>query len=317
MRKAICISLMVLMILSICSCNIFMYDLTPNSSVNEQIVEVSVSFMYFWDVEDGRSFSVINEGDGYYSVDANGEWYRTRLRENDISKAEKTNAVECQESVTELFELAKATVFEYIDETDFFKDKDELKNYISSVQVRFADFSLVDGEECDVEYDAEQDAVFINKKYETLCAERMTYALICALMHETKARAGIDDPYPLIDRAVALMISDYTFTCPFEDCGDRCTYERNMLNQYGYVRLYLGCTKEDGIEAAFYGYDDILPIIPKDELDVFHSSLRNVGESEDDFESEDDIIIICNCVNQWIIEEKESNPLSGLYELIY
>ncbi len=296
MKKALFILIIIALLINTCSCA-FVTELFTKKTVNDLVIEYCESYVDLWGYTEGRSFSVVNEGNGKYSVDINGKRTDVYAEINDeVITVE--NIAECNERDLTFFEYAKKTVIEYIDENDFFAYKEVLKEYINSIPIKSADFST----DHDVEFDKEYQAVLVNRKYSNLCGERMVYALLYGLMKKTQEVANVTETYDLLEKVIASIISIYAYDNYNYDnfCDLDCVSNKNFaLNYTGYVYQYLGSGGYASIEACFYGYDEIQEFIPKDELDVYYICLHDVNTNENDRE------VVCNCINAWIIRAEE------------
>lgn len=278
MKKIFSSLLTILMVVSICSCS-------SNMNVDEDVIGSANSLFEMWDFEEGRTFSVVKNDQDIYHVDINGQELLFKVEKDYNIENAKSNITECDSEVLEVVKASKDKVINYINDSKILKDKEELVNYINNIPVKMADFAS----DKEAEYDYESDSIFINNKHrEDICEWAVAHEFICALSNKTNG--GVQNeryPHSLFNEVLRHNI----IVAMHLEIVDHCPSK--YLGQYNYVRMYLACVGIDGIEAYFYGYDEILERIPEAELDIFVDALEQVDYNEDA------VIIVCNCINEW------------------
>lgn len=283
MKKLFSILLIIGVLISVCSC-------TFNKNVDESLIETSNGILGTWTFEEGRTFSVVVDDNNIYHVDINGTEKLVEIEEKDIVENTKSNISECDLEVMEIVKASKNKVVDYINNSKILKDKEALVEHINNVVVKMADFSIDEA----AEYDSELNSIFINNKNRAdVCEWMIIHELVHALY--TKTNEGVENSKyqntlfneVLTDLITAEMEPEIIFEM-----------ESKYFSYYLWMYNYLGCVDFDGIEAYFYGYDKVLERIPEAELDVFVESLENENESEDA------VVILTNCINDWGLENK-------------
>ena len=282
MKKIIISLLMILVVISICSC-------TSNNTVDDTVMEISAIELDAWGLEEGRTFSVVIDNDGLYHVDINGREIVVQIEKDYNLENAKSNITECDSEIKEIARTSKEKVVNYINDSKILEDKEELVEYINNIPVLMADFANSEV----AEYDLESDSIFINNENRVdVCEWLIVHELVYALSQKTN---GTIEKGRYQDDLFNEVLTDI-ITAGIEPNGIE-VYESEYFAYHGYVYLYLGCVGIDGIEAYFYGYDEILEKIPEAELDIFVESLKYVNDSEDA------VIIVCNCINDWGLEK--------------
>ena len=286
MKKFISIVLLICMCIYICACTT-----ESNKNFDKQIIQTSNTMLEEWGLEEGRTFSVSLDRKDIYHIDINGEELLIKIEEDVNTFIEKTNRKEYSSKVVE---MSKKKIINYINDSDILKDKEELVQYINNLTFKTADFPA-DGDSPPAEYDYKEDVIFINnsfKKY--ICEWMLVHELVHALCQKTNG--GIENERYPFDRFNEVLTDVITASMnPKIKDGISSVYSQ----YYGWIYLYLGCVGIDGIEAYFYGYDEILSKIPEAELDIFVESVEALGSQMDA------IVIICNCINKWGLENMD------------
>ena len=282
MKKLFSSLLVIGILISMCSC-------TSNKTVDDKIIEISNGVLDVWGLEEGRTFSVVLDDQGIYHVDINGTEVLVEIEKDYIVENAKSNITECDSEVMEIAKASKDKVINYIKDSNILKDKDELVEYINNIPVQMADFAI-----CEViEYDSEYDSIFINNQSRAeVCEWLLIHEIMYALSQKTNG--GVENErysYSLFNEVLTDVIT--------AEMEPEITFEieSEYSDYFTWMYLYLGCVGIDGIEAYFYGYDDILQRIPETELDIFVELFEHVNNNEDA------IVILTNCINDWGLEK--------------
>lgn len=258
-----------------------------NVSVEEAILEKAEVAIEGFDLVQGQEFSVYLD-DGIYHININGDELLIKL-EKHIHDVAKSNTEELNSDLMTIVKKSREKVIEFIKQSKILKDKDKLMNYINGLNIQIADFSQNSGA---AEYDLHQDTIYINRIYkEDVCEWMVVHEYIHALCQKTNGgEQNLRYPYQLFNEALTDIIT--------AELNPRLSknIESGYKKYYEFIYLYLGCTGMEGLEAYFYGYDEILKSISGLELDIFVESIEQVEMQENA------IVIICNCINKWGLE---------------
>lgn len=282
MKKIFSILLIISLLFSMCACT------ASDLNYDDEIIQTSNSMLEEWGLEEGRTFSVTIDEQDIYHIDIDGYELLVKMESDLNERRQKTNT---EEYNSEVIGTAKEKVINYINNSGVLRDKEELVEYINNLSFKTADFS--DGEEAAAEYDLEEDVVFINNQYLDLVSEWMlVHELVHALCQKTNGGAdNLRYSYDLFNE----VLTDIITAAINPKISSEAISGYTEYYQWGY--LYLGCVGIDGIEAYFYGYDEILSYISEEELDIFVESIEQIDSAENA------IVIVCNCINDWGLEK--------------
>lgn len=282
MKKIINFVLALVMMFSMCSCT------SSTKNYDNDIIEISTTLLEEWEPEEGRSFSVTVDSQNIYHIDINGDELQVQLVKEPIKRHEKCNF---EEYNSKLVETSREKVVDYINSSTILKNKELLIEYINNVPFKTADY--IDSSNTGAEYDLDEDTIFINRySQDYLCEWMIVHELIHALCQKTNG--GLENllyPYTLFNE----VLTDIITASINPDLSDEIMSAYSEY--YDWIYLYLGCVGISGIEAYFYGYDEILAKIPQNELDIFVESLEQINCVENA------IVIVCNCINEWGLEK--------------
>lgn len=285
MKKIFSILLVISIAISMCSCR-------SSKNIDDKIIEKSNELLEKWGLEEGRTFSVVLDDQDIYHIDLNGYELLVSLEEPEYKEETNiSNICECDSTVFEIVKKSKEIIINYIETSNILKDKEELKQYIINIPVKMADLSI----DAAAIHEAISGNIFVNNHHrEAVCEWMIVHELVHALCEKTNG--GIENErYPLN------MFNEVLTDIITAGMEPKITsgIESSYSIYYNWVYLYLGCVGIDGIEAYFYGYDEILKRIPEAELDIFVQAFEQVEHSEDA------IIVVCNCINDWGLEKMD------------
>jgi len=295
MKKIFSILLIISIAISMCACtsnNNIDDDIikTSNKNIDDEIIETSNKLLEEWGLEEGRTFSVVIDDQDIYHIDINGYELLVTLEEpENFEETTVANVGECDSKVLSIVKKSKEIIINYIDTSNILKDKEELKQYINDIPVKMADLSI----DAAAIHDAVSETIFVSYQHlEAICEWMIVHELVHALCQKTNG--GIENERYALNTFTEVLTDIITKGMePKITSGIESTYSI----YYNWVYLYLGCLGIDGIEAYFYGYDEILKRIPEAELDIFVEAFEQVEYSEDA------IIVVCNCINDWGLEK--------------
>lgn len=283
MKKFLSILLAICVVISMCACT--------SKNVDEKIIETSNVMLEEWEFEEGRTFSVVLDDQDIYHIDINGYELLVRLNEpEETEESTISNITECDSKVARIVKKSKEKVIDYIESSNVLKDKEELKEYINNIPVKMADLSS----NAAAVHEGVSNTIFINMcDREAVCEWMIVHEHVHALAQKTNG--GVENERYLFNIFNEVLTDIITAGMkPKMISGIESSYSL----YYDWVYLYLGCVGIKGIEAYFYGYDEILSIIPEAELDIFVEAFEQVEYSEEA------IIVVCNCINHWGLEKK-------------
>lgn len=230
----------------------------------------------FTQANGGRYFTVKEPEKDHFEVDVNGTPMTVIISQNNsVEDFEPRNIFELDsENIIDIIESSQEKIEDYIDESSILKDKDGIKNYILSLDIKEAEFT--DNPNVGAYFSETDSMIYINRDNSNyVCEWMVSHEYMHAIAFYTHGEKELDDvPY-----AYSLYNEVWTdlLTCSLEPSINE-SVESYYKAYYALIYPYINIFNEDSIEAYFYGYDFIYSKISKPELDFFVAVLENFGE---------------------------------------
>lgn len=149
-------------------------------------------------------------------------------------------------NILETMLASKKLIINYINESSFLKDKEELISYINNLPVKSADFpddSLI------ASFDPKLDTVFINIESNLVDKHTFVHEFFHALASKTRGNSKWYE--------YCTTIFDETFTEVLASSVIKPTYNTNYRTYLNYVYNFIGIIGLEAIGAYFYGVDEL------------------------------------------------------------
>lgn len=229
-------------------------------------------------VDGSRYFEVRRNSENEFSVDVNGtEMIIQTPSSSQPSGYQPLNKSDLTDQYKEIIISSKELVYEYIDESTILKDKDNLKEYISSLSVQEATFT--DDKNIGAFFSPEDNTLYFNiDNTNHICEWIIVHELIHALAYYTHDCNMDNEEYPY-NRFNEVLTEIITSSLNPEFNN---SIQSGYLKYFSLIYPYINLLGEDALEAYYYGYDNIYEKISKDELDFFVVVLENYGAENSD-----------------------------------
>ena len=226
-----------------------------------------------------RTFGVSKTEDDsftYYKINVNGTPMEVHVPKDEDEHPAPKNISDVPNKVQDVITSSRNLVFDYIDASDILEDKQEIKDFLSELPIKEADYD--DDSESGALFYPEDEGIYINRLNEEYVCEWM-------LVHEYfHAIAYFTNGYTVGEYGYTFFTEFLTDTLtssldPAISEGIESAYSQQATLIYPYIAL----AGEKAISAYFYGYDDsIYRMIQKVEFDFWIIVLQNYGTNLSD-----------------------------------
>lgn len=201
-----------------------------------------------------------------FIVDVNGTEMIVQVPINETSSEHYSNPKSLSEKSEKVVNESKELVFNYIDSSSILKDKDNIKNYINSLDIKEADFEEIFDDGAGACFYYKDNAIYINQKYSEMISEWMcVHEFIHAICYYTHNLNIENETYAnsIFNETMTDIIT--SALNPNLKAGIKSSYS----NYYNFIYPYINLFGETAIEAYFYGYDEIYKEIGEDKFNFF------------------------------------------------
>lgn len=292
MKKfSILLSLIVMLVLTGCGQN--NTSKAEFISYDEKIINESAEFVNsYWSeafatnpfANNGRTFEVGKSAkdQSMYIVNNNGSVFTVQLVDNPDSEYVPTDISDIKSSKTQkIVNSSKQKISNYIDESTILQDKENLKNCISDLEVKFATFLNSKNKKTDEKVGAyfsyKDNVVYIEESCKTEVSEwmichEMVHAL-CFYTHKSNIE-NEEYPYQLFNEILTDIITSSLNPDIQKDSIS------GYMPYYYLVYPYIDLFGISSIKAYFYGYDVIFDSVETDEFNMFVWTIENYNSAE-------------------------------------
>lgn len=229
-------------------------------------------------VDGSRFFTVTKNSNTEFSVDVNGTNMIIQIPAKPTSSVyQPTDITELSKNHDQIVTNSKELVAKYIDASDILKDKENIKNYINSLNAKEAFFT--DDDSIGAYFSYEDDSLYINKNNsEFICEAMIVHELIHAISYYTHNCSIENEEYAfyLFNEILTDLITSSL------NPKINNTIQSSYSLYYDLLYPYINLVGQNAIEAYFYGYDIIYEQINQEELDFFAIVIENYGAENSD-----------------------------------
>lgn len=229
----------------------------------------------FTQANGGRYFNVTEPETDHFEVDVNGTPMTVVISKNgSVEDFEPRNISELDsDNIIDIIESSQEKIENYIDESSILIDKEGIKNYILSLDLKEAEFT--NDSNVGAYFSETDSTIYINKDNSNYVCEWMVsheyMHAIAFYTHDETELKNVPYAYSLYNEVWTDLL-----TCSLEPSINE-SVESFYKGYYSLLYPYINIFKEDAIESYFYGYDSMYQKVSKPELDFFVTVLENFG----------------------------------------
>lgn len=224
----------------------------------------------------GRYFTVEEPEKDHFEVDVNGVQMTVIISDkNNIEPYQPQNIKPLSsDKIADIIESSIKKVNDYIDTSSVLTDKDNIKNYISTLSIKTADFT--DDTGVGAYFSAKDSTIYINNENsDCICEWMVCHELIHSIAfytHNVDNLADIPYAYSMFNEIMADLIT-YSINPDIKE-----SIESYYKGYYNLLYPYIDIFGVDSINAYFYGYDTIYSKVEKAEFNFFVAVIENISE---------------------------------------
>ncbi len=294
-KKAIAIILIVMLLFSFSACSDNSVEnskeITINTNYLSNIINVSdeyYEYCFGYDNPfriDKRHFNVVKEEGNKQTIfylDINGVSQTVIVKDTDFNK-DRFIFKDPKPYSAKIVDDARSKTIDFVNNTAFFKNKGDIIKKLQEIQV----FTVKLEEFDDMGVYRDRKIYLSNEHINEVNEFYIAHEFVHALADITNG--GVEKnifAYNLFNEALTDII-----TLSF--CGNATSNAISAYYPYyEFMYPYVSIFKEDAIKAYFYGYDELLQKISRDELELFVQSLAN-------YDDDMGFLILNNLIYKW------------------
>ncbi len=285
LKKLFCV--IVSFILMMCSALPTYASSTPLGTYDSQIVNTANQYADlteysntdlnpFISANGGRYFTVEEPEKDHFEVDVNEVQMTVLISDKDNIEPYQPQNIKplSSDKIADIIESSIKKVNDYIDTSSVLADKDNIKNYISTLSIKTADFT--DDPDVGAYFSAKDSTIYINNENsDCICEWMVCHELIHSIAfytHNVDNLADIPYAYSMFNEIMADLIT-YSINPDINE-----SIESYYKGYYNLLYPYINIFGVDSINAYFYGYDTLYSKVGKPEFDFFVVVVENISE---------------------------------------